>query len=131
MRPMSSSVHRARLMAFAISGPAAIAVLAAHWSGSDVLAHATAFTTLILGLPWVVPAFVVVSVLSAPLYIALHILGQPQDLMPWLSAVILIAAVIACHVNATLLLQRLLRKRVRAPDGGLADFLFRQPARAG
>lgn len=128
---MLSLQHPARLAAFAISGPAAIAVLAAQWSGSDALAHAAAFATLILGLPWVVPAFVVVLVLSAPLYVALHILGQPQDLMPWLSAVILIAGVVACHVNATLLLQRLLRKRVRASDGGLADFLFRRSARAG
>jgi hypothetical protein len=128
---MLSTVRRASLMALGISIPAAIAVLAAHESGSDAAAHAAGFATLVLGLPWVVPAFVAVSVLSAPLYVALHILGQPQDLMPWLSAVILIAGIVACHVNTTLLLQRLLRKPVRAPDGGLAEFLFRQSARAG
>jgi hypothetical protein len=128
---VSGTTWRPVLMALAISTPLAALVIAGRLAGSDALAHASAFVVLILGLPWVIPAFVVVAVLSAPLYVALHIAGLPQDLMPWLSGVILIAGVLACHVNATLLLANLLHKRSRASDVGLADFLLRSPVRFG
>lgn len=120
---------RAALLAFSVSGPLIVSIVVARTAGSEVGAHATAYVAIVLGLPWVVPAFVVVAVFSAPLYVALHIAAHPQDLMPWLSTVILIASVIACHVNATLLLQRLRRRRACDPDGGLADFLRRPAAR--
>ena len=128
---MTAAARRASLLACALSVPVAALVLAGQLAGSESFAHATAFVALVLGLPWVVPALVVIAVLSAPIYVALHVVGLPQELAPWLSCVILIAGVVACHVNATLLLLKLLRKRVRAPDAGLADFLFRSSAHAG
>jgi hypothetical protein len=116
-------------MALAISGPVAAFVIVGRVGSSDLLAHVSGFAALLLGLPWVVPAFVAVAVLSAPLFVALHIMGHPQPLMPWLSAVILIAGVVACHVNATMMFEWLLRKRARPSNAGLADFLFRRATR--
>ena len=128
---MPGTMRRPLLVALAISGPIIALVVLGRLAGSDTIAHATAFMTIVLGLPWVVPAFVVIAVLSAPIYVGLHIAGQPVELMPWLSGVILLAGIAACHVNATLLLHQLLRKRARALDAGLAGFLFRSPARIG
>jgi hypothetical protein len=119
----------AALRAFAVSGPLIVLVAAGQIVGSETSAHATAFVAIILGLPWVVPSLVVIAVLSAPIYVALHIAGYPQDLMPWLSGVILIAGLVACHVNAMLLLHRLGRRPAVALDGGLADFLRRSATR--
>jgi hypothetical protein len=120
---------RQSLMALAISVPLGAFVLAGRLANSEALEQATAFAVLVFGLPWVIPAFVVVAVASAPLFVALHIAGLPQELMPWLSGVILTAGVVACHVNATLLLGKILRKRARSSDSGLAEFLSRSPAR--
>jgi len=49
--------------------------------------------------------------------------------MPWLSGVILVAGVVACHVNATLFLGKVSRKRAHSSDNGLAEFLSRSPVR--
>jgi hypothetical protein len=122
---------RPLLTALALSGPVVVLVMVGRLAHSEAIGHVGAFVAVTLGLPWVVPAFVVVAVLSAPLYIALHIVGQPQPLAPWLSGVILIGGIVACHVNATLLISSLLRKRPRTRDAGLADFLFRSPAHIG
>ena len=128
---MPGTSWRPALLAFAVSAPVIALVIAGRVAGSEALAHASAFLALIGGLPWVIPTFVVVAVLSAPIYVALHIAGLPQELMPWLSAVILIAGVLACHVNATLLFRTLARTPTRVRDAGLADFLLRSPARSG
>jgi hypothetical protein len=128
---MPGTSWRPALMAFAVSAPVIALVIGGRVAGSESLAHASAFVALICGLPWVIPAFVVVAVLSAPIYVALHIAGLPQELMPWLSAVILIAAIWACHFNATLLFRALLRRPTRSQDAGLADFLLRSRARIG
>ena len=126
---MPGTEQRSLLLALAASAPLALVVIASRFSGSDAMAHAAAFIAVILGLPWIVPAFVAVAVFSAPVFVALHIVGQPQELGPWLSGLILIAGVLACHVNATLLIARSLRRRTQAAEAGLADFLFRPPAR--
>jgi hypothetical protein len=118
----------AGLLALAFSSTLAALVVAGRSIGSEPAAHAIAFVVVILGLPWIVPAFVLVAVLSAPLYVALHIAGQPQELMPWLAGVILIAGIVGCHVNALLALRWLARPRVRSVDGGLGEFLFRTRA---
>ena len=128
---MPGTSWRPALMALAISAPLIALVVAGWVAGSEALAHASAFVVLICGLPWVIPAFVAVAVLSAPIYVALHIAKMPQELMPWLSAVILIAGVLACHVNTTLLFRTLLRTPTRARDAGLADFLLRSSAHLG
>ena len=127
---MLRTTLRPLLLALAISGPVAFLALGGRLAGSEAIAHAGAFVAVTLGLPWVVPALVLVAVLSAPLYVALHVAGLPQPLAPWLAWVVLLGAIAACHVNATLLLGSL-RKRARALDGGLAGFLFRSLARIG
>ena len=119
---------RSAAMALAISAPVALFVAAGQVIGSEFVAHAAAFVAVTLGLPWVVPAFVVIAVLSAPIYVALHFAGYPLDLMPWLSGVILIGSIVATHINAHLLSRRLLRRPARAQDDGLAGFLFRARA---
>jgi len=126
---MPHSALRPLLMALAISGPIVAFVIVGRAGNSDLLAHTSAFVAVLLGLPWIVPAFVAVAVLSAPLFVALHIMGHPQPLMPWLSTVILIAGIVACHVNATMMFDWLLRKRARPSNAGLADFLFRPATR--
>jgi hypothetical protein len=124
---MMRRLSRSAAMALAISAPVALFVAAGQVIGSE-FAHTTAFVAVILGLPWVVPAFVVIAVLSAPIYVALHFAGHPLDLMPWLSGVILIGSIVATHINAHLLSRRLLRRPARAQDDGLAGFLFRARA---
>ena len=126
---MARNTWRNSLMALAISAPLGAFVLAGRFANLEALQHATAFVVLMSGLPWVIPAFVVVAVASAPVFVALHIAGLPQELMPWLSGVILVAGVVACHVNATLLLGKVSRKRARSLDNGLAEFLSRSSAR--
>jgi hypothetical protein len=116
------------LQALGASLPAAGGVLATQLGGPEPVAQIVAMTVIVLGLPWIVPAFVVVAVASAPVYVALHIAGAPQPLMPWLAGVILVAGVLACHVNAALLLARLQRARHAPPDPGLAPFLRRAAA---
>src|SRR5262249_20198161 len=74
---------RPTLLALAISGPVACCVIVSQLNGPGVMAHAAAFAALVLGLPWVVPTLMVVAVLSAPIYIALHVAGHAQELMPW------------------------------------------------
>jgi hypothetical protein len=117
------------LAALAVSAPIGVAVAGTQWLAPQPFAQGTAFVAVVLGLPWIVPALVVVSVLSAPAFIVLHAIGQPQELMPWLSGVILVSAVAATHVNAALLWQLLSRARIRTRDTGLADFLVKTPAR--
>jgi hypothetical protein len=126
---MPHSAMRPLLMALAISGPVVAFVIIGRLTQSDLLAHSSAFVAVVLGLPWLIPAFVAIAVLSAPLYVALHIAGHPQPLMPWLSAVILVAGIVACHVNATMLFRWFLRRRAHTRDAGLADFLFRPATR--
>lgn len=122
---MSLIGFRPEWTAVAISGPIAAALAAAQIGGSAPIAHGAAMAVVVLSLPWVVPAFVAVAVLSAPAYVALHFLGHPVALAPWLSTVVLLAAVSGCHANAVLLLKRLASSPLsRSPaHGGLADFL--------
>jgi len=126
---MPRSRARAAGPALGVSALIAAGLVAARIAGSEALSHEAAAIVLVLALPWVVPAFVALAVASAPLYFALHVLGHPVELAPWLSAVILIAGVAGCHVNAVLLFGRLLREPLGRPEIGLAEFLRRSGAR--
>jgi hypothetical protein len=121
---MRKPSRRAAWLALAASAPLAIGVVAVRASGDADLSPAVCALAIVLGLPWIVPAMIAVGVLSAPLYVALHWLGHPQQLAPWLAAVVLIGAVIGVHVNATLAIAHLRRPRARADDG-LGPFLRR------
>ena len=78
-----------------------------------------------LAVPWVVPATIVLAVLSAPIYMWLHTQGPVPAVLDWLGAVVLIAAVVGCHLNAALLWAWRRAESSRAEETGLRDFLFR------
>ena len=109
---------------YLLSVPVAIALAQSQLDGDPVRAQYAAMVAVVLGLPWIVPAFIVVAVLSSPLYAWLHTLGPAPDVMTWLGGTVLVGAVIGCHVNAALLGTRLRRKQARGAQG-LGDFLRR------
>jgi hypothetical protein len=94
----------------------------------DDLRTIVATVAVLLGLPWVVPAMVLVATLSAPVYMWLHTMGPTPDVLLWLGGTLLIGAVLGAHVNATLVWIWLRRSR-GVPEPGLRDFLKR--ARTG
>ncbi len=120
-------LDRARdlLSGAALSVPLGSLVLATQVGDDGNLARLAALLVVLVSLPWLVPALVAIAVASAPVYALLHSRGDPPELMAWLSGVILVAAVIGCHVNGALLFRRLLKRRAHAADAGLAEFLRR------
>ena len=71
------------------------------------------------------PATILLSVLSAPVYMWLHTQGPVPAVLGWLGGVVLVAAVAGCHMNAALLIVWQRTRKLRAEDTGLRDFLFR------
>ncbi len=122
---MKSDRARDLLAGAALSVPLGSLVLATQVGDEEAMAHVVALLAVLVALPWLVPALVAIAVASAPIYAWLHSRGDPPELMAWLSGVILVAAVIGCHVNGALLFRRLLKRRARAADAGLAEFLRR------
>ena len=96
---------------YLLSVPVAVLLVRSHLGGEAEQAQYAAMFAVVLGLQWIVPAFIVVAVLSSPLYAWLHTIGPAPDVMTWLGGTVLIGAVIGCHVNAALLATRLRRKR--------------------
>jgi hypothetical protein len=88
---------------------------------------AVATATVLLGLPWAVPAMVLVATLSVPVYMWLHTQGQPPDVLQWLGDTLLVGGVLGAHFNATLAWLWLHRGRV-VPEPGLREFLKRTRA---
>ncbi len=82
---------------------------------------------MLLAVPWIVPAIVLIGVLSAPLYMWLHTQGPVPPVMTWLGAVVLVAAVLGSHVNAALLICWWRSRRSLSSEAGLREFLERQP----
>jgi hypothetical protein len=109
---------------YAASVPAAALALVAAPGAGTPLAHTLAAVLVLLAIPWVVPAFVLAAVLSAPLYFWLRASGPAPEVMAWLGSTVLIGAVIGCHINGALLGTRLSRRR-QPPLAGLGEFLRR------
>jgi hypothetical protein len=84
-----------------------------------------AAAAVVLGLPWVVPAMVLVAALSAPVYMWLHTQGPVPSVLEWLGTMVLVGAVIGAHINAALGWRWLQRGRAR-PEPGLGDYLRRR-----
>ena len=64
-----------------------------------------------------------VAVLSAPVYMWLHSQGPVPAVLDWLGGVVLVAAVVGCHLNAALLLAWQRARRSSEAEIGLRDFL--------
>jgi hypothetical protein len=106
------------------SAPLAVLLLAtrgvdSHW------AALTASVAVVLSIPWVVPATMLLAVLSAPVYMWLHSQGPVPPVLDWLGGVVLVAAVVGCHLNTALLLAWQRARRSSEAENGLRDFLSR------
>ena len=108
-----------------ISVPLALLIVGTRGVESQ-WAALVASVAVVLAIPWVVPATMLLAVLSAPVYMWLHSQGSVPAVLDWLGAVVLIAAVVGCHVNAALLWAWRRAESSRAEETGLRDFLFRQ-----
>ena len=64
---------------YLLSVPVAWLLVHGQLDGDPARAQYTAMLAVLLALPWIVPAFIVVAVLSAPLYVWLHTLGPAPE----------------------------------------------------
>lgn len=110
---------------YVLSVPVALLLVQSQVGGNPTHAQYAAMLAVVLGLPWIVPAFIVVAVLSSPLYAWLHTVGPAPEVMTWLGGTVLVGAVIGCHMNAALLVTHLRRAPPRR-EQGLGDFLQRR-----
>lgn len=124
-QPLWPCTLREWLPGLVASLPSALLLLGTRGAESQVAAVA-ASVVVTLSVPWVVPAAMLLAVLSTPIYMWLHTQGPAPAVLDWLGGVVLVAAVIGCHLNATLLVIWCRARRADAPEVGLRDFLFRQ-----
>ncbi|MEO8186145.1 MAG: hypothetical protein ABI580_02125 [Burkholderiaceae bacterium] len=106
------------------SAPLALLLLNAR-SADASSAALLASVAIVLSIPWVIPATMLMAVLSAPVYIWLHTQGPVPAVLEWLGAIVLIAAVAGCHINAALVLAWRRTRKLTVDEIGLRDFLFR------
>ncbi len=106
-----------------VSVPLALVLLVTHRTESDIQALAASIAVA-LAIPWVVPATILLAVASAPVYMWLHTLGPVPAVLDWLGAVVLVAALAGCHINAALLATWRRTRSTDAADIGLRDFLL-------
>ncbi|MGZ9058030.1 MAG: hypothetical protein ACXW14_02165 [Burkholderiaceae bacterium] len=88
------------------------------------LAAVAASLVVVLSIPWVVPATMLVAVVSAPVYMWLHSQGPVPAVLDWLGGVVLVAAVVGCHLNAALFVAWRRTRKASEAEIGLRDFLF-------
>ena len=103
--------------------PFAVLLLGTRSLESQSAALAASLVVL-LSIPWVVPATMLVAVLSAPVYMWLHSQGPVPAVLDWLGGVVLVAALVGCHLNAALLAAWRRMWKAREAEIGLRDFLF-------
>ncbi len=106
------------------SVPLAILLLSTRGAEASSVAL-LASIAIVLSVPWVIPATMLFSVLSAPVYMWLHTQGPVPAVLDWLGGIVLIAAVAGCHINAALLIAWLRTRKLTVHEIGLRDFLFR------
>ena len=115
------------LSGLVVSVPVAFALWFARVDESTL--HTVAMVAILLSVPWIVPAFMLVGVASSPVYMWLHTQGPVAPVLEWLGGVILVSAVIGCHINAALIVAAWRRRRHTEADPGLSNFLQRRPER--
>ncbi len=102
-----------------------LAILLLSTRGAETSSAALlASVAIVLSVPWIIPATMLLSVLSAPVYMWLHTQGSVPAVLEWLGGVVLIAAVTGCHINAALLMAWQRARKLKAPEIGLRDFLL-------
>jgi hypothetical protein len=101
-------------------------LLVTQFAAAPRIAQCAAMAAALMGVPWTVPAWVVLAALSSPVFVWLVAHGHGLDVMNWLGHVVLLAAVAGCHVNGALLWAAW-RSRHEVPtlQSGLGDFLLR------
>ena len=107
-----------------VSLPVALLLVSTRGVESQWTALA-ASVAVMLSVPWVVPATMLLAVLSAPVYMWLHSQGPAPAVLEWLGGVVLVAAVVGCHLNAALLFAWQRARSSSTEEIGLRDFLFR------
>jgi hypothetical protein len=101
-------------------------LLVSQVAATPRVAQVAAMAAALMGVPWTVPAWVVLAALSSPVFAWLVMHGHGLNVMNWLGHVVLLAAVAGCHVNGALLLAAWRRRHeVRTLQSGLGDFLRR------
>jgi hypothetical protein len=83
----------------------------------------TASIAIVLAIPWIVPVTMLLAVLSSPIYMWLHTQGPVPAVLDWLGGVVLVAAVVGCHLNTALLRAWQRAQRSSEAEIGLRDFL--------
>jgi hypothetical protein len=109
-----------------LSVPVALVLWSLRNSADDVRT-ALAAAAVLLGLPWAVPAMVLVAALSAPVYMWMHTKGAVPPVLEWLGGTLLVGAVIGAHINAALGWLWVRRGRPE-PEPGIGDYLGRRSA---
>lgn len=108
------------------SVPVTCVLLVSQAAATPRVAQIAAMAAALMGVPWIVPAWVALAALSSPVFIWLVMHGHALDVMNWLGYVVLLAAIAGCHVNGALLAAAWRRRHeVRTPQSGLGDFLRR------
>ena len=105
------------------SVPCAVLLLGTRGPESQLAALAASLVVW-LSIPWVVPATMLVAVVSAPVYMWLHSQGPVPAVLDWLGGVVLVAAVAGCHLNTALLVAWRRTRKATDAQIGLRDFLF-------
>jgi hypothetical protein len=107
-----------------------LAVLLVSTRGGDSQwAALTATAAVVVAIPWVVPATMLLAVLSAPVYMWLHTQGPVPAVLDWLGGVVLVAAVVGCHLNTAWLWAWHRARTSGEVETGLRDFLSRHAQR--
>lgn len=96
----------------------------------DAVQVVVATIAIILAVPWVVPALILVGAASSPVYMWLHTQGPVMPVLSWLGGVVLVAAVVGCHINGALLFAWWSHRRRATPEPGLREFLQRHADRS-
>jgi hypothetical protein len=106
-----------------LSAPLALLLLLTRAAEPEVRAIAASLAVL-LSIPWVIPVTVLVAVCSVPLYMWLHTQGPVPQVLDWLGGIVLVAAVVGCHINGALLAAWRRARLSAVVQTGLRNFLI-------
>ncbi len=115
---------RAWLPGLLVSVPIGLLLWSLRGADPD-LRTAAATAVVVLGLPWVVPAMILVATVSVPVYMWLHTQGPVPSVLDWLGGTLLVGAVLGAHINGALA-WLWVHRRPAAPEQGIGDFLMRR-----